>query len=335
MKKNGFLFMLAVLLMTGLIVTGCSSSRSTAGNASDYPSKQIEYVVPFSPGGGTDLVARAVADYLSKEWGQPVVVVNKPGGGGAVAAQYVLKQSAKDGYTVMANNVSSTTMMAAGMANPPVKLSDHLFVSRIVEDPVAFAVKADAPWKDFREFSEWVKQHPEQLTWTSVGPAGTSAFGVAEWLKAIGADFSKTRMIATKGASDSMPKIAGGHAILAVHSVGEVYSMAKAGKVKILAVQAPKRSPYFPDVPTVEEQGIKGMSIKWWTGVSMPVGTPQHVVKKWDETIAKMVKDPAFLKKLKMLNVQSSYLNSAEFSRFVKKEADSYTKLATEMGMRR
>ncbi|WP_425283867.1 tripartite tricarboxylate transporter substrate binding protein [Lihuaxuella thermophila] len=325
-----------------MLVTGCSPLPSasdpagqTAESGSGYPAKQIEYVVPFAPGGGTDLVARAVAEYLSEEWGQPVVVVNKPGGGGAVAAQYVLKQSARDGYTVMANNVSSTTMMAAGMADPPVKLSDHLFVSRIVEDPIAFTVKADAPWKDFKEFSDWVKKHPEQLTWTSVGPAGTSAFGVAEWLKAIGVDFSKTRMITTKGASDSMPKVAGGHAVLAVHSVAEVYSMAKAGKVKILAVQAEKRSPYFPDVPTAEEQGIKGMSVKWWTGVSMPAGTPAHVVKKWDETIAKMVKDPAFLKKLNNIHVQSSYLNSADFTRFVKEETRSYTRLATETGIRK
>jgi tripartite-type tricarboxylate transporter receptor subunit TctC len=226
-------------------------------------------------------------------------------------------------------------MLEGGMANPPVKIADRTLMSRVILDPVAFAVKSDAPWKDMKEFSEWVKQNPDQLTWTSVGPAGTSAFAVADWMSAIGADYSKARMITTKGASDSIPKIAGGHAVLAAHTVAEMHAMAQAGKIRILGVVAPQRSPYLPNVPTLEEQGIKGVSVKWWTGVTVPAGTPQYVVEKWEQTLQKMGQDPVFLQKVKTLNMEVSYQNSQDFTEFVKGEAVYYTKLATERGMRK
>ncbi|MFY0546035.1 tripartite tricarboxylate transporter substrate binding protein [Brevibacillus sp. H7] len=331
---------LAVLLGAVAVVAGCGEqtkpgSGSQSAAVPDYPVKQIEYVVPYSAGGGVDLVARATADYLSKEWGQPIVVVNKAGGGGTVGAEYALKQARNDGYTVLANNVSNTSMLAGGMANPAVKIEDNLFVSRIGEGTMAFAVKADAPWKDFREFCEWVKQNPEQLTWTTVGPAGFSAFGVAEWLNTLGVDYQKTRMIVTKGGSESLPKVAGGHAILAVHMIGETHAMVQSGKVKILAVAGTKRSPFLPDVPTAEEQGIKGLTVKWWTGVSMPKGTPDYVVKKWEESIARMVQDPSFAEKLQAIQVEPAYANSADFTAHVQKETNYYTELATKRGIRK
>ncbi len=303
--------------------------------APPYPTKQIEYIVPYSAGGGVDLVARATADYLSKEWGQPIVVVNKAGGGGAVGAEYALKQAKPDGYTALAVNVSNTTMLTAGMVNSPVKNEDQIYAARIGKGTLAFAVKADAPWKDFAEFSQWVKESPEQLTWTSVGPAGFSAFGVAEWMDTIGADFSKSRMIVTKGASDSVPKVAGGHAVLAVHTVGEIMPMVQAGKVKILAVSGTKRSPFLPDVPTAEELGIKGLTVFWWTGVSFAKGTPDYVVEKWQESIAKMEQDPEFAKKLSEIQVEAAYAKSADFIQDVNQETEYYTDLATKKDIRK
>ncbi|MCX7572062.1 tripartite tricarboxylate transporter substrate binding protein [Tumebacillus sp. DT12] len=336
MKRDAVRAGLAALLLVPLIAAGCSfDGGAGGGNGDGYPTKGIEYVVPFAPGGGVDLVARAVSEYASKEWGVPVNVVNKTGGGGAVGAEYALKQAKKDGYTVLADNVSSTSMLVSGMKQPPVTLEDRQLTSRIVLDPIAFAVKADAPWKDMKEFTEWVKAHPDQLTWTSVGPAGTSAFGVADWLSAVGVDFSKTRMVATTGAADSLPKVAGGHATLAVHTVAEVYPLASAGKVKILGVQAEERSPYLPNVPTLKELGIEGVNVKWWTGLTVPKGAPDAVVKKWESTLQKMVKDPAFLEKMKTLHMEVSYQDAQTFTGFVLDEAKYYTELAEARGMRK
>ncbi len=118
--------------------------------------------------------------------------------------------------------------------------------------------------------------------------------------------------MATKGASDSIPKVAGGHAVLAVHTVAETYAMAQAGKIRILGVQAAERSPYLPDVPTLEEQGIKGVTAKWWTGITVPAGTPDYVVRKWEKTIAKMVEDPVFQEKAQKLHVQVSPAGAVE-----------------------
>ncbi|GED59813.1 tripartite tricarboxylate transporter substrate binding protein [Brevibacillus formosus] len=319
-------------LLLGVAVSACGN-QGTAESA--YPSKQVEYIVPYSAGGGVDLVARAAADYLSKEWGQPIVVVNKAGGGGAVGAEYALKQAKNDGYTALAVNVSNTTMLAAGMKTPPITNEDQVYTARIGKGTLAFAVKADAPWKDFAEFSAWVRANPEQLTWTSVGPAGFSAFGVAEWLDVIGADFAKTRMIVTKGASDSVPKVAGGHAVLAVHTVGEIMPMLQAGKVKILAVSGDTRSPFLPDVPTAEEQGIQGLSVFWWTGVSFAKGTPESVIRKWEEAIAKMEKDPAFLQKLSEIQVEPAYAASEAFTKETQTETTYYLELATKKGIRK
>jgi tripartite-type tricarboxylate transporter receptor subunit TctC len=326
------------LLLFMVILTGCSAETKTSSvkeKEVSYPTRQIELVVPFAAGGGVDLAARAVAEYLSKEWGQSVVVTNKPGGGGIIGAQYALKEAKPDGYTVLVNNNSSTTMYEAGNVNPTITTKDNKFVARVAEGTLAYGVKSDAQWNSFKEFSEWVKKNPEKLTWTSVGPAGFSAFGVAEWLDTIGVDYKKTNMVSSEGASDSAAKVAGGHVVLAVHTVGELYSLAESGKIKILAVQSSERSPLFPDVPTVEEEGIKGLTVKWWTGLSFATGTPDHIRKKWDQAIAKMEKDEKFIKELAKIKLEPSYLNSEEFTKSVKTETEKYKKLAEETGIRK
>lgn len=342
-KKIGLL--LTGLAAVSLLLAGCGAGQQTErsaegaqsaeGSSGGYPQRAIEYVVPYAAGGGVDLVARAVAEKLSEKWGQPVNVVNKPGGGGATGAQYALKQAQPDGYTVMANVVSLGSMMTAGYTNPPVKAEDQIFVSRIVQDVPAFTVKSDAQWQSFEEFSEWVKANPENLTWTTSGVAGFSSFAVAEWLNEIGVDISKTRMIVTKGTAESIPLVAGGNAVLAVHPVSEVSAMAEAGKLKILAVSGEERSPYFPDVPTAREQGIENLSAFWWTGVSMAKGTPDEVVQKWDEALAELAEDPDFTAKLETLKLQPSYLNQQQYQQFLQKETDYYTELASKLGLRK
>ncbi|TKC14445.1 tripartite tricarboxylate transporter substrate binding protein [Robertmurraya kyonggiensis] len=317
-----------------MLIAGCSNDSGSSDNAS-YPERQIELVVPFAAGGGVDLAARAVAEYLSKEWGQSIVVTNKTGGGGIVGAQYALKEAKPDGYTVLVNNNSSTTMYEAGTSNPTITSKDNKFVSRIAEASLTYAVKEDAEWESFKEFSDWVKANPEELTWASVGPAGFSSFGVAEWLDSIGVDYKNTSMVSSEGASDSTAKVAGGHVILAVHNVGEVYSLAESGKIKILAVQSSERSPLYPDVPTVEEEGFTGLTVKWWTGLSFAADVPDEIVEKWDEAIAEMEQDKAFIKELEKIKLEPSYLNSEDFTQAVKEETERYTKLAETTGIRK
>ncbi|WP_228745153.1 tripartite tricarboxylate transporter substrate binding protein [Paenibacillus sp. S150] len=337
--------MLASAAFAAVIVLSACGANSTQDKqatnaaepntaASDYPVKPIEYVVPYAAGGGVDLVARAVADAVSEKWKQPVTVVNRAGGGGATGAQYALGQPA-DGYTVLANVVSNTSMMEASYNSPAIKLADQQLVARIVEDAPTFTVKSDAEWSDFKAFSEWVQQNPGQLSWTTSGVAGYSTYVVAEWLDQLGVDISQTRMIVTKGTAESLPLIAGGNAILAVHPVSEVATMVNSGNLRILAVSSAERSPFFPDAPTAVEQGFNDLSAFWWTGLSMPKGTPEDIVRKWSDTLAELAQDTAFQDKLKSMKLLPSFLNSDDFNQFITKETEYYGGLATKFGLRK
>src|SRR5574341_721888 len=294
--------------------------------AQEYPTKPIEIVVPFTPGGGTDLIARLLADYMGKKWGQPMLVVNKPGGGGIIGARAALKDSRPDGYTVLIDIHTTSSMHIGAWKTPQLTLADRKYAARIVRDPMVFAVKVDAPSKSFKELSEWVKAHPAELIWSSVGPSGPSRYTAFDWFAQIGVDPPKTKMVITDGAADSMTKLAGGHVVLAIQSVAEAKAMTEGGKIRLLAVLAPKRVAYIPNVPTAEEQGvIKGVSVSWWAGVSVPAATPDAVVRKWEAALAEMVKDPAFRAAADRQWMNLDYLNAGEMTAFVEKQAAYYT----------
>src|SRR5262245_3292962 len=319
-----------------LIGLGVLAELAGEATAQAYPSRPVEIVVPFVPGGGTDLIARATADYVGKRWGQPVLVVNKPGGGGVIGARAALKESRPDGYTVLMDNHTTGPMMIGAWKVPPLTLADRKWAGRLVLDPMVFAVKTDAPWKDLKELSAWVKSHPDQLVWSSVGPSGPSRYTAFDWFSQIGVDPAKTKMVITEGAADSMTKLAGGHVVLAIHSVAEAKAMVEGGKVKLLAVLAPTRVAFIPAVPTAEEQGvIKGVSVSWWAGISMPAATPDAVVRKWEAALAEMVKDPAFRAAAARLWMNLDYLNGGEMTAFVDKQAAYYTDIAGKIGIRK
>jgi tripartite-type tricarboxylate transporter receptor subunit TctC len=307
-----------------------------AGAQGDYPNKPVEIVVPFTAGGGTDLVARLVADYLGKKWTQPLLVVNKPGGGGVIGARAALKEARPDGYTALMDIHTTSSMLIGAAKTPALKLDDRKFAARVVRDPMVFAVKADAPWKNFKEFSDWVKANPGDLVWSTVGPAGPSRYTAYDWFTQIGVDAAKTKMVITEGAADSMTKLAGGHVVLAIHSVAEAHAMSTAGKIRLLAVLSPTRIKYLPNVPTAEEQGVmKGVRVQWWAAISFPAQTPDAIVKKWEGAIAEMVKDPQFLAGAERINMNIDFLNAADTRAFVEKEVVGYTDMAGKIGIRR
>ena len=326
MKKQ-MICILGVLLLTG-IVAGSAYSAETA-----YPTRPIELVVPAGPGGLTDLTARAVAEYVSKKWNKPVLVVNKPGAGNVTGLLYGLKQGKPDGYTVVADNIACSVLMVAGMANPPIKLEDRIFVSKFVANPMCFSVAADSPFKNMKELAEWIKQNPEKLTHTSLSTTSMNALTVAEFVNAIGVDYKKTQLILVKSGSEGITMVAGRHAILGDQSVQETYPLAAGGKLRVLAVASKERSPVFPDVPTCKELGIN-IDVNWYGGISVPKGTPDFIVRKWDETIAAMVKDPEYLNKMKELHADVSYLNTADYNKSIKEQVIHYTKVFESIGVR-
>ncbi|MEL1134110.1 tripartite tricarboxylate transporter substrate binding protein [Desulfitobacterium sp. THU1] len=335
--KKSIVCLISVLILA-LTVVGCSSQPAqkpteTAKQEDPYPTRQIELVVPAGPGGLTDLTARAVADYASKKWNQPVLVVNKPGAGNVTGLQYGLLQGKPDGYTVMADNIASSVLMVAGMTNPPIKLEDRIFVSKFVENPMCFSVAADSPYKDMKELVEWIKQNPEKLTHTSLSKTSMNALTAAELCNAIGVDYTKTQPILVKSGSEGITMIAGGHAILGDQSVQETYPLATGGKLRVLAVASKERSPLFPDVPTCQELGID-IDVTWYGGISLPKNTPDSIVKKWDAIIAEMSKDPEFIAKMKEIHANISYLNTTDYNNSINEQVEHYTKLFESIGVR-
>lgn len=322
-------------VVCSLVALAWLAGSGEAG-AQQYPTRPVEIVVPFVPGGGTDLIARAMSDYLGKKWGRPLLVVNKPGGGGVIGARAALKDAKPDGYTVLVDIHTTASMMIGAWKTPPLTLADRKWAGRIVLDPMVFAVKTDAPWKDFKEFSGWVKENPDKLIWSSVGPSGPSRYTAFDWFGQIGVDPAKTKMVITEGAADSFTKLAGGHVLLSIHSVAEAKALTEAGKIRLLAVLAPQRVRFLPGVPTAEEQGVmKGVSVSWWAGVSVPAAAPDFILKKWEGAIAEMVKDPAFLASTDRLSINVDYLNAAEMTAFVEKQAAYYVEQAGKIGIRK
>jgi tripartite-type tricarboxylate transporter receptor subunit TctC len=137
----------------GAVVTMLLLVSAAGTSAQEYPAKPIELVVPFVAGGGGDIVARIVADYVGKKWAQPVLVVNKPGGGGVPGARYALKEARPDGYTALVDVHTTSSMLVGAWNTPPLTLADRKYAGRIIVDPMVFAVKADAPWRDLHELS--------------------------------------------------------------------------------------------------------------------------------------------------------------------------------------
>lgn len=321
------------MLCLSLLAAGCSAGGGGASKPS-YPTKQIELAAGTAPGGASDLVGRTVGDFLSKKWGQPVVVSPKPGGSGAIAAQYVLQGKA-DGYTMLVDNMTTSSMMVAGMKNPPVKLEDRVFVARVATCPVGYAVKADAPWKTLGEFAEWVKANPDKLTWATSGATGLPSFGVYQFLDTIGVDPSKTGMVVTGGGSESVVQLAGGHVVLACQSVQEEYSLASSGEIRILAITGDERLPFLPDVPTCKEAGFPQLTMQWWAGIAGPKDLPKDVVKAWDDALSEAAKDTEFKAALDKLHYLPGFMGSEEFTKFVYDECAVCTQIAEKTGIRK
>lgn len=327
---------LRIRMVTGALLAMGLLGSPAAAPGQPYPTKPVEIVVPFAAGGGTDLISRLVADYLGKKWNQPILVVNKPGGGGIVGARAALKDARPDGYTALMDIHTTSSMHIGAFKTPQLVLADRKYAGRIVRDPMVFAVKTDAPWKSFRELSDWVKANPDQLVWSTAGPSGPSRYTAYDWFTQIGVDPTKTKMVITEGAADSMTKLAGGHVVLAIHSVAEAHAMASAGKIRLLAVLSPSRIKYLPDLATAEEQGVmKGARVQWWAAAAFPAGTPDAIVKKWEAALAEMVKDPQFLAGAERINMNIDFLDSEKTRAFVEGEVAGYTDMATKIGIRR
>ncbi len=245
-------------LLTNLI---CGLSFFIAPSAwCAYPEKPVTLVVPFAPGGSNDIVARQLAKQLTAQWGQPVVIENKPGAGTAIGAAYVAKQR-NDGYTLLVG--SSTFTMAPAVANnlpfDPVK--DFTPIAMIGEVPLALAAKPKSPGKDAREYFEYLRATPN-LNYGATGVGSIQHFASVMLSQALG---NKMNAVQYKGGSPAMTDTMGGHIEFSIGSMTQVLPQIRNGMLRGVAVTSTQRSDAAPDMPTFQEAGINGYEIQqWW-----------------------------------------------------------------------
>ena len=284
-----------------------------------YPSRGIQMVVPFPPGGVADLTARPVAAAMEKIVKQPVVVVNKTGAAGAVGMSFVANGK-PDGYTVLMALSSISIIPEADKLfdRKPAYTMDQLTpIALISADPTIFVVRADSPWKTVKEFVEDAKKRPGEISFSSSGVYGTLHMATEMFAHAAGIQLNH---IPYSGAGPALTAILGGHVDTLASGPAVVLPHIKAGKLRPLAGWGAKRVAVLPDVPTFKELGYD-IEFYIWAGVFVPTGTPAPVVKTLRDAIRQVVKSPEFKGAMDKIETPIAYLDAPEFQKFWEKDA--------------
>jgi tripartite-type tricarboxylate transporter receptor subunit TctC len=312
-------------VLVGLIILALTVPSTHAQPQDKYPGRAVDFIVPFVPGGGSDIYARLVAEFLKKRWNVPINVINKPGGG-TVIANLEVYQAKPDGYTVLADAQSSCSLLEIAIRDLPFKILDRTFLGTLVASPSVFHVASSYPWKNMKDLESEARRDPGDFTWTSMG-SGAGDYLARLFFKAIGVDVLKTKPVLTKGAGESNSLVAGAHVKMGLGTATAVLPMVKGGMTRPLGITAFRMEDYYPGVPTTAEQGYPTLNPVWWFGFSGPPNLSPAVVSKWDEAIKDIMKDPEFLAKVKNIGGIPFHRASREFKEHVRKESEEAGKL--------
>lgn len=313
----------ACLAALGLAHAGLAQAQS-------YPNKPIRLIVPFAAGGTTDIVARAVSEALGRELGQPVVVENRGGGGGAIGAD-ALAKSAPDGYTLGIATVSTmATNPATNPKNPYDPLKDFAPITNLVNVPNVLTVNPKVPAKTLKEFVALLKTNPGKYSYASAGKGSISHLD-GELFK----DITKTDMvhIPYRGSGPALNDTLAGQVNAQFDNLPSSMPHIQAGKLRALAVAAPKRVEGLPDVPTFAEAGMKDMNNMAWYGLVAPAGTPAAIVTRVHDAAVKALQDPNAKRRLADSGAYTDGNTSAQFAAQIKRELDLRKKIAHDQNI--
>jgi len=253
----------------------------------EFPEKAIEFIIPFGAGGGADIEGRLLADEMSKVLGVPVVPINKPGAGGAITYTYV-KNAAPDGYTIAWSSTSLLTTTNAGNVDYHYDAFDH--IGRVEYQPMPFAVRADSPWKSLKDFAEACKANPGKYKVANSGAGSGTHLAAVGLAAAAGCDVVHLPL----GIKRRNASLLSGEADAMVAPLTGALKLAKAGKIRLLAVPSAERNVVIPDVPTAAEQGFD-VKLDLFRGLCVPKGTPDTVKAKLASAMAAAAKSDAFM----------------------------------------
>jgi tripartite-type tricarboxylate transporter receptor subunit TctC len=296
--------------------------------ADDYPTKPIKLIVPFPPGGGTDIMSRVVAQKLGDMNKWTIVVDNRPGAGGNIGVEATAR-SAPDGYTLVMGQTSNLAINPSLFkALPYDPLKDLVPVVLVGEGPIALAVRAESPYRTLADLIAAAKAKPGAITMASPGNGTVAHLSGVRLMQATGAKFEH---IPYKGASAAIPDLLGGNVDFYVASVPSVQSHVAGGKMRALAVTSERRSPVFPNTPTVGET-YKGFIAVTWFGILAPAGTPKPVVAKLNEAINKALADPAVRKSIEGEGGEVLGGTPERFAELMRSELASWSTVVKQSG---
>jgi tripartite-type tricarboxylate transporter receptor subunit TctC len=315
----------AIIILGGaaadLVATSLAGTQAAAQEA--FPNRTIFIVVPNAAGGGLDFFARLVGQKLSDRLGRSVVVDNRPGANGNLAAAQVMK-AAPDGHTLLLGSIGMLTVNPSVVPNLTYDSQrDFTPIATVAKFPLVLAVNAKAPVRNVKELVAYAKANPDKANAAASGPI----FQVVQKMfeQRTGTKFT---YIAYRANSEAMMSLMRGDALMSLSDIGPAMGPLQDGQVRALAVTSPQRLASHPDVPTMAEQGFKGMEVEFWTGLLAPAKTPPDIVKRLQDEIIAIVKQPDVVEKLASHQTYPAGNTSEEFAKIIARELAQWREVA-------
>jgi tripartite-type tricarboxylate transporter receptor subunit TctC len=293
LKKTLFAGIAAVVSASTLLGSNVASAQK------DWPTKSVQLVVPFAAGGPTDTIARLIAVPMGQSLGQTVVVENVPGAGGTIASTKVAR-AAPDGYTIYIHHMGMATAQALYDKLPYDPMTSFEYIGQVADVPMVLLGKKDLPANNFKDLEAYIKANGSKVTMANAGPGAVSQLCGLLFQSRMGVRLTN---IPYKGTGPALTDLLGGQVDLLCDQTTQTIPYIKDGRVKAFGTTTMKRLPAIPNVPTLNEQGLKGFEVKVWHGVYAPKGTPQPILDKINAALKKALNNPDVKKRLEDANI--------------------------------
>ena len=308
-----------------------SALMFAAAQAQNYPAKPIRFIVPIAPGGGADLVARVIAERLSRNLGQQVVVENRAGGGTVIGAELVARSPA-DGYTWLLGTATSHAINASLVKKLPYDpVKDFAPIALVAVLPQIIVIHPALPAASLKDFSALAKKRPGEILFGSPGNGSNNQLG-AEMLNIVAG--IKTLHVPYKGAGPAITDLLAGHLQFMFTTIPPALPQVKAGRLRALAVAGAKRSALLPELPTTAEQGARGVEAASWNGILLPAGAPRDIITRLHAEIGVVMKQPEVIERLAGAGVEAAMMSPEEFAAYIESETARYAKVVKSSGAR-
>ena len=322
--SNARVSMLGMVALAGAMAAGGAVAQA-------WPAKPIRMVVPFPVGGGSDSTARILSQRLQDRLKQQIIVENRTGAGGAIGTEFAAR-AAPDGYTILLGSASEIVMLpavASKLSFDPLK--DFVAIARVADVPLLLVTHPALPVKSTRDLIELARKRPGDINYGSAGNGSTSHLSMALFNSVTGTNMVH---VPYKGSVQATTDLVGGMLQAGTNTMPAALPFVKSGRLRVLAITTPRRSPLLPEVPTVSESGVPGYEVTLWTGVFAPTGTPKEIVAQYGREIEASLAQPEAREALAKLGSEANFSPLEPFTAFLKVDFARWVKLTREANIR-